>query len=309
MSDHQHEDGAAGGADPLAALGRQIAEQLAEQLGGDQVDPAVVTALAGEVRAVGERVDTMGADVAQLGALVPAVEKLAGTVQQLGSVVEKLEAVPPAALADWLSLGPEEAEERWRELAYWVQHTLVPGYGITRALLPDCWPMHRPAMVHLSWLYATYRQAYAPGANPSLAAEWSTRWLRDGLDSISHPNRDRRPQAVILLKNCRPRPNAVGVHMMSIDKQRELEAQQRAEGASGAAPSETSRMLAAAKAQAARNDRGEARRGEPGEDKVTVAAGEMAAKRQWWDGYWKKAMELDVAWRSERAGAEEEAAR
>jgi hypothetical protein len=304
--------------DPLAALGRQIAAQLAEQLGGAQLNPAVVTALAGDLRAVDEKVDAMGADVAQLSALGGALGKVSQTVEHLASVVETLEGTPPQALADWLTLGPEEADERWREIAYWIQHTLVPGYGVTRGLLPDCWPLHRPAMVTLSWMYATYRKAYAPRADPNLAAEWSTRWLRDGLDNISHPDRNRRPAAVIAEENCRPRPGAVGVHMMSVDKMRELEAAEREKGTAAPPTSEVSRLLAQAQAAAARADRADARRTGPGSDArrtgpgtdtLTQAAREQLASRKWWDAYWKKAVEKDVTWRKERAATEEDAAR
>lgn len=308
MSDHDRDDQAAGESDPLAALGRQIAEQLAERLGGAQLNPAVVTALAGDLRATNERVDAMGVDVAHLTALGGKLGEVTQTVEQLASVVETLEGTPPQALADWLTLGPEEAEERWREIAYWIQHTLVPGYGITRGLLPDCWPMHRPVMVSLSWMYATYRKAYAPKADPNLAAEWATRWLRDGLDTIYHPDRKRRPAATIHKEKCRARPNAVGVHMMSVDEQRELDARERA--AAAAEPtSEVSRLLAESKTQAARLDRAGDRRTEPGEDARTLAGNSQYAARRWWDGYWKKAMEKDVAWRKDRAATEEDAAR
>lgn len=307
MSDHERDDQAAGESDPLAALGRQIAEQLAERLGGAQLNPAVVTALAGDVRATNERVDAMGVDVAHLTALGGKLGEVTQTVEQLASVVETLEGTPPQALADWLTLGPDEAEERWREIAYWIQHTLVPGYGVTRGLLPDCWPMHRPVMVSLSWMYATYRKAYAPKADPNLAAEWATRWLRDGLDTIYHPDRKRRPAAAIHKEKCRARMDAPGVHMVTVDEQRELETRERA--AAKAPESEVGRLLAESKTQAARQDRAADRRTEPGEDARTQAANSQYAARRWWDGYWKKASEKDIAWRKERAAAEEDAAR
>jgi hypothetical protein len=37
---------------------------------------------------------------------------------------------------------------------------LVPWYELTRDELPDCWALHAPVVVELSWLRTTYVQAY-----------------------------------------------------------------------------------------------------------------------------------------------------
>uniref|UniRef100_UPI003F490768 hypothetical protein n=1 Tax=Promicromonospora sp. CA-289581 TaxID=3240013 RepID=UPI003F490768 len=300
----ERQDQAATGADPVAALARQIAERLTTPApDGGQVDPAMLTALAGQVRGVDEKADAIGADVAQLGQLPAKVQQLSETVSSLSDRVGELAAAPPAALADWLSLGPDEAEERWREISYWVENVLVAGYNLSRKQLPDCWPMHRTAMVHLSWLYAAYRQAYQPRANPILAAEWSTRWLRDGLDAL-------RGDRVAPLVRCKPRSGEPGFHLYSATQ----------EGKAGASRAETdaekiARLTEQARARSALNfpdPMGKAPatpRVDPKLDPKLEAANDQLAERKWWSDYLEQGRDEDLTWRRARAAAEEEAAR
>ncbi|MBW0106164.1 hypothetical protein I4I78_27410, partial [Pseudonocardia sp. KRD-291] len=79
----------------------------------------------------------------------------------------------------------DEAAAAWDQLGRWVAETFVPWYEITRELLPDCWPLHRPAVLELSWLRTCYVEAFTSDARPQLAAEWSTRWRRDALANIA----------------------------------------------------------------------------------------------------------------------------
>jgi hypothetical protein len=76
-----------------------------------------------------------------------------------------------------------------------VATILVDWYEITRAGLPDCWPLHRPAVVELSWLRTSYTQAYQPMSPPQLTAEWHTRWRPAALANIA---------AAIPTEWCRP---------------------------------------------------------------------------------------------------------
>lgn len=77
---------------------------------------------------------------------------------------------------DWHRLSAETARAEWQALAGWVEEVLVGWYELTRAELPDCWPLHRPVVVELSWLRTAHREAYLPSASGHLAADWHTRW-------------------------------------------------------------------------------------------------------------------------------------
>lgn len=310
------QDQSATGDDPVAALARQLAERMGAQAPADgaQVDPAMVTALAGEVRAVGERVDAIGVDVAQLGELPPVMHQLVQDVGALSSTVSELVTAPPTELADWLSLGVDEAEERWREIAYWVENVLVAGYNLSRGQLPDCWPMHRTAMVHLSWMFANYRQAYQPRANPVQAYEWSTRLLRDGLEAL-------RGDRVAPLSQCMPMPGEQGRHRW--DATQEARSVASGQGAVGETDEQKIQRLreASAGARAADATRQRAQnfpvplggtapaKRAPAKDPRLEAVMEQLAERKWWAAYLEQGREEDLTWRRERAAAEESAAR
>ena len=73
----------------------------------------------------------------------------------------------------------------WQALGDWVASILGPFYELTRAQLPDCWPLHRPAVLELVWLRRMYVAAHRPDAAPSAAADWHTRWRREALANIA----------------------------------------------------------------------------------------------------------------------------
>jgi hypothetical protein len=77
---------------------------------------------------------------------------------------------------DWPRLSADLACAEWEALADWVEAVLVGWYELTRAELPDCWALHRPVVLELSWLRTTHREAYLPSASGHLAADWHTRW-------------------------------------------------------------------------------------------------------------------------------------
>lgn len=77
---------------------------------------------------------------------------------------------------NWPALTAEQAQEQWPVLGRWIAEVLVPWYEITRDELPDCWPLHRPALVELSWLRSAHVQAYLRTSPPSVAGEWHQRW-------------------------------------------------------------------------------------------------------------------------------------
>ena len=91
---------------------------------------------------------------------------------------------------------------------------------------------------------------------------------------------------------------------MTVDEQRELEARERMEVPAG----EVGDRITAVQ-ERARAGRPEGKGADPAQDRLVAAAGRQLAARQWWEGYLQKGREADVAWRRERAAAEEEAAR
>jgi hypothetical protein len=101
-------------------------------------------------------------------------------VQQLIDTVTAHSAGP----VDWPAMDAERAATEWDSLACWVEHTLVPWYEITRDQLPDCWALHRPAVIELGWLHNAYQAAHRTDAEAHLAAEWHTRWRPAALRSI-----------------------------------------------------------------------------------------------------------------------------
>ena len=92
---------------------------------------------------------------------------------------------PDAAPVDWPSLSADDATAEWQALGDWVASVLGPFYELTRAQLPDCWPLHRPAVLELVWLRRMYVAAHRPDAAPSAAADWHTRWRREALANIA----------------------------------------------------------------------------------------------------------------------------
>ena len=155
----------------------------------DRPDTSTAPALAGLVRAVRGRVEQLETGHAHLREAVE--QELGPTVTELRRQTFEQLAVHTAqiknlfALAesqnhppiDWPALSADEAREQWPILAQWIGEVLVPWYEITREDLPDCWALHRPAVVELSWLRVAYAQAHIPSAAAGASADWHTRWL------------------------------------------------------------------------------------------------------------------------------------
>lgn len=103
----------------------------------------------------------------------------------------------------WPALNAADAAEHWARLADWIDEIFVPWGEVTRDALPDCWALHRPVVVQLSWLRSAYIQAYLPASDPSVAADWHVRWSPAVIDKI---------KILIDSKWCRP-----GEHMITVE--------------------------------------------------------------------------------------------
>lgn len=162
-----------------------------DQLRHDEAEAAAIR----RQRLVHERIDGLDRSIEEIRTrhadlavtvserIAPELDNLAKSVaselQQLRDAVGELLAVqqktenPPV---DWADLDAEEAEQQWPILARWIGEVFVPVYEITRDQLPDCWPLHFPAVIELSWLRSAHVQSYLSGTHPHITAEWHSRW-------------------------------------------------------------------------------------------------------------------------------------
>jgi len=142
--------------------------------------------------------------IAQLGVLVTRLSErvdqlthdqgdIAGLTQQLAAdtaaVKDALAAntatVSHPGVPCWATMTADQAGAEWEALTDWIADTLVPWYEITRGQLPDCWALHRPAVIELSWLHHTHQAAHQPDALPHLTAHWHTDWKPAALRTIA----------------------------------------------------------------------------------------------------------------------------
>jgi hypothetical protein len=157
---------------------------------------AELTALAAHLYRLADRVNRLGARAGELSETITtdvlpqlaelrdnAAEQLAEHSTRVEQLIDTVTAQSDGPI-DWATMDAERATTEWDALARWIDHTLVPWYEINREQLPDCWALHRPAVVELAWLHNVYQAAHQPGAAPHLAAEWHTRWKPAALRAI-----------------------------------------------------------------------------------------------------------------------------
>ncbi|NMH95715.1 hypothetical protein HF519_30160, partial [Pseudonocardia bannensis] len=111
-------------------------------------------------------------------------EELNRQAGQLDEVLTTLRREDNAPV-NWPALTAEQARAQWPILAQWIAEVLVPWYEITRDELPDCWALHRPALVELSWLRSAHVQAYLRSSAPSVTGEWHLRWRPAVIERLS----------------------------------------------------------------------------------------------------------------------------
>ena len=157
----------------IAELSEQVA-QLYRHRGED------VTHLREAIGLVAEMVPRLGQVETTLAQQVlPVLTELTDQVTALAQRGVRYQQV------HWPTLSHAEALEQWPLLADWVDEVLCGWFQLTRAQLPDCWALHRPVVITLSWLRIGYLAAYDKTAIPQLGAEWNSRWRRDALAAIT----------------------------------------------------------------------------------------------------------------------------
>lgn len=180
------------GDDPPAERGADLGEvtgRARSPLTRAQARDELLARLAAQVRtthaATERRLATVEANVAESADLLgQALPRIDTALDQLAALTQRLDDAP-AAPVSWPTLTATEAATVWAQLADWTDGVLVGWYRLTRAQLPDCWALHRPVLLQLTWLHTTYREAHTPGARAGLAADWHTRWLPAALAAIA----------------------------------------------------------------------------------------------------------------------------
>ena len=149
-----------------------------------------------DTRAALEQLDASVAESAGLlSQALPRIDELRERVAELTGRLDTRPSNGPAgggsgadgvAPVLWPALSAERAEREWNRLGQWVATVLGPWYQVTRGQVPDCWALHRPVQLTLSWLHCAHVAAHTgPAASAVAAAEWHTRWLPAALDAIA----------------------------------------------------------------------------------------------------------------------------
>lgn len=153
--------------------------------------------------------DTTASTTGQLAEALPRLEDLFGEVAELRGRLDQLAATDPPEVKTppvcWPALEVDEAATAWDALARWIADVLGPWYQPTRAQLPDCWALHRPAVLELSWLHTTWTDAHQPKARPAAAAEWHARWRPAALGAVA---------TAIPTQHCRAASDRPGDHLV-----------------------------------------------------------------------------------------------
>jgi hypothetical protein len=162
----------------------------------------LLSALAEEIRAVQAAhrrdVETLRAELDRLGGLLGEhTDLLAEQLPRWVDLTAQVEALTAARGArrgepeagarpvDWYSLSADDAAAEWDALGGWLARVGGPVYGFTRGQIPDCWPLHTPAVVELVWLRRCHAAAHRADAPPTAAAEWHVRWRREALAAVA----------------------------------------------------------------------------------------------------------------------------
>lgn len=226
-----------------------------------------------------------------LAILAEQVQRLDGRVGDLAGVVDQ-ETTPTRRVTDWISLSADEAAERLLRLGDWIEDVLVGGYWVTRRELPDCWALHRPAVIHLCWLHDLYLSDYSPDAAPLSAAEWNVRWRPAGLALL---------REVIPTRLCRPRPDREGFHMVRSDQEGSQPARETAPPPPPGVDPTTHASRRSVPLPPPRPAPQRSAGDEPVLDPELVSS---LAERRFWQGYLDQAIPLDADWRAKRPARE-----
>jgi hypothetical protein len=259
-----------GPANPRGGRDRQLVDVAADlRKVRDDVSRLRTTVgdLAGTVAEFGPQLLEVQRDLNGLRGLVDELATATGATQN-----------PPA---DWFTMSAAAAEQEWVRLGDWVHNVLAGWYQITRAQLPDCWALHRPAFLQVAWLHTSHTQAYLPASHPNQAAEWNTRWLDAALDKV----RRHIPES-----RCRAVSGGPGEHLVD-----HLETAQQGRGGGPGLP-----YPPASEVSPYPNPYDQQYAPQPHEQRSPDWAEQEVIRADYWGGYFTQAMQADLAWRCSR---------
>ena len=243
--------------------------------------------------------EQIGPDLHVQGEALEAVGKQVDELQDTVKALVAKERATKNPPIDWVYLSAKQADREWDKLAQWADEVL-PYYEITRGQLPDCWPLHWPALLQVSWMRTLRVEAYMTRSHPVQAAEWNTRWLDEGLRKIKEAIPDSR---------CWPEKDHPGQHLQ--DRVRVRQERQPPAGVP-TAPSTPAAARAASRAAVVAQTMAAQTSGKPWAQGSTPAAAQSqddsdltSAAAQltsgyYWGGYWQQAKAADITRRLER---------
>ncbi|MBP2371655.1 hypothetical protein [Pseudonocardia parietis] len=190
----------------------QVGEELRELRREVGATSGHVAEVADHLSRLSPRVDDLEYSVASLAGAVEAAGAGGGELDE--------EALSLTPALRWSQLEPGDKQAAWDALGAFVAEVLGGDYRLSRAELPDCWPVHPRAVRELAWLRTLYVESSAPDTRPDLVAEWHVRWLPAALTNVA---------AAIDGRECAP-----GKHRLTEEERRQyderlVEAERRGE--------------------------------------------------------------------------------
>lgn len=163
------------GASRRRPLAVQVGEELRELRREVGQTSGHVAELADHVSRLAPRVDDLEHSMASL----------AGAVEAAGTDFEATTGASLTPAMRWSQLAPGDKHAAWDALGTFVAEVLNGDYRLSRAELPDCWPVHPRAVRELAWLRTLHVSSSAPDTRPDLVADWHVRWLPAALTNLA----------------------------------------------------------------------------------------------------------------------------
>ena len=161
-----------------------------------------------DLKSIVARLDALTAEQREHATALQAVATLRNRVEASLTYLDETDKASPASWF-WLTMTKQERQEKFDELADWVETVLRVQYPSYLAdHLRPCWPNHPEALWELSWLYQLWTRAYlVKRPTPKDAADWHDRWLPGTirrLSTVMHPCE----------RACRDQPARPEMHLM-----------------------------------------------------------------------------------------------
>ena len=160
---------------------------------GERGDGPTVVALAiqvsnlrQDIKSVVAKLDALTTEQHEHAVALEGITALRNRVEAILAYLDDTDKASPASWF-WLTMTNQERQEKFDELADWVETVLRVQYPSYLAdQLRPCWPNHPEALWELSWLYQLWTLAYlTKRQTPKDAADWHDRWLPGAIGRLS----------------------------------------------------------------------------------------------------------------------------